>query len=90
MQVLQLMKEKNCSSQGGYCRGFAKETLPHMWRIVQIWFDKTPSLASNAPSGGGLQLIGALVLNVSRNQCAIVCKGSDNPGSRLAGAYTFQ
>ena len=32
----------------------------------------------------------ALVLYVSRNQCAIVSEGPDNPGTGLAGACTFQ
>ena len=57
-------KRKNCSPRGGgwgYCRGFAKKTMPHMWRIIQIWFDKSPSLAHMPQVGGwGLQLIGAL------------------------------
>ena len=35
-------------------------------------------------------MITKLVLNVSRNQRAIVREGPDNPGSRPTGAYTFQ
>jgi len=43
-----------------YCRGFAKKAMPHIWRIVQIWFDKSPPLTPYTPGGGwGLQLIGA-------------------------------
>ena len=36
------------------------------------------------------EIINKLVLNVSRNQCAIVHEGLDNPGSGLKGACTFQ
>ena len=36
------------------------------------------------------EIINKLVLNVSRNQHAIVRKGPDNPGSGPEGACTFQ
>ena len=36
------------------------------------------------------EIINKLVLNVSRNQGAIVPESLDNPGSGLEGAFTFQ
>ena len=57
-KVITVLVPRVVGGENECCRGFAKKIMPHIWRIVQIWFDKSPPQIPCAPGGwGGVGLV---------------------------------